>query len=450
MKITVAGTGYVGLVTGVCLAEIGHSVMCYDVDEQKVQKMKQGISPIYEPGLEELMKKNMEAQRLFFTTDEKQAYAQADVIYIAVGTPENEDGSANLTYVEEAALAISRYVKKDVIVVIKSTVPVGTNDRIQALINQYKAPEVQITVVSNPEFLREGSAVYDTFHGDRIVIGANDDQAAAVIAEINKPFGIPIIQTDIRSAEMIKYAANAFLATKISFINEIANICEKVGANIDDVAYGIGQDKRIGPHFLRAGIGYGGSCFPKDTKALVQLAGNVHYQFDLLEAVIRVNNKQQLLLYTKAKQLFGSLQQKSVAVLGLAFKPNTDDMREAASLVLIRQLLQEQAQVTVYDPIAMENAKSLLGNSVRYAHSAIDALADQEAVFIATEWEEIKNIPLSLYVKHMKEPVVFDGRNCYDVKDVENYPLTYISIGRKPIIRPPFAQNNVTRNKQEV
>ncbi|RAK19847.1 UDPglucose 6-dehydrogenase [Anoxybacillus vitaminiphilus] len=430
MKITIAGTGYVGLVTGVCLADIGHIVTCYDIDEQKVQKMRQGISPIYEPGLEDLMKKNIEEARLFFTTDPQTAYEDADVIYIAVGTPENEDGSANLTYVEETALAISRYVIKDVIVVIKSTVPVGTNDRIQALIDKHKSPEIRVAVVSNPEFLREGSAIYDMFHGDRIVIGANDEYAASVIEEINKPFGIPIIKTDRRSAEMIKYAANAFLATKISFINEIANICEKVGANIDDVAYGIGQDKRIGPHFLKAGIGYGGSCFPKDTKALVQLAGNVQHKFDLLESVINVNNKQRLLLYTKAKEMFGALAGKKAAVLGLAFKPNTDDIREAASIVLIDKLLEEQVDITVYDPVAMENAKKILNDSVQYARSAVDAINGKDMVFIVTEWEEIKNIPLSTYVEKMKEPIIFDGRNCYSWQEAKSYPVTYISIGR--------------------
>jgi UDPglucose 6-dehydrogenase len=434
VKITIAGTGYVGLVTGVCLAEIGNDVTCFDIDEQKVQKMSLGISPIYEPGLEDLMRKNIQEGRLHFTTDPQKAYGDADVIYIAVGTPENEDGSANLTYVEEAALTISRLVNKDVIVVIKSTVPVGTNDYIQSLINEHKSPDIKVTVVSNPEFLREGSAVYDTFHGDRIVIGANDEHAASVIEEINKPFGIPIFKTDIRSAEMIKYAANAFLATKISFINEIANICEKVGANIDDVAYGIGQDKRIGPHFLRAGIGYGGSCFPKDTKALVQLAGYVQHKFDLLESVINVNNKQQLLLYTKAKELFGSLKGKKAAVLGLSFKPNTDDIREAASIVIIRKLLEEQADITVYDPIAMENAKKVLHDTVQYADSAVDAITGKDLVFIVTEWEEIKNIPLSIYVENMVDPVILDGRNCYDVKEAEKYPITYISIGRQKVI----------------
>lgn len=441
VRITVAGTGYVGLVTGVCLAEIGHSVICYDVDEEKINKLQQGISPIYEPGLEEMMRNNIEKGRLSFTASEQHAYETADVIYIAVGTPENDDGSANLTYVEEVAIAISRYVKQEAIVVVKSTVPVGTNDWLQMLINEHKAPEVNITVVSNPEFLREGSAIYDTFHGDRIVIGANDERAAAIIANINKPFGIPIIQTDIRSAEMIKYAANAFLATKISFINEIANICEKVGANIDDVAYGIGQDHRIGPHFLKAGIGYGGSCFPKDTKALVQLAGNVQYPFDLLEAVIHVNNKQQQILYTKAKQLLGSLKEKHVAVLGLAFKPNTDDIREAASLVLIQKLLSEKAYVTVYDPVAMEKAKQVLGESVRYASSALEAITGQEAVFIATEWDEIRALPFSAYIEQMKQPIIFDGRNCYDVKEAEAYELTYVSIGRKPIMGYSCAAN---------
>jgi UDPglucose 6-dehydrogenase len=431
VKITIVGTGYVGLVTGVCLAEIGNDVTCYDIDKQKVQKMSEGVSPIYEPGLEDLMKKNIEAGRLHFTTDPDAAYKEAEVIYIAVGTPENKDGSADLTYVEEAALAISRYVKRNVIVVIKSTVPVGTNDYIQELINKHKSPDVQVTVVSNPEFLREGSAIHDTFYGDRIVIGADDEYAASVIEEINKPFEIPIIKTDRRSAEMIKYAANAFLATKISFINEIANICEKVGANIDDVAYGIGQDKRIGSQFLRAGIGYGGSCFPKDTKALVQIAGNVQHKFDLLESVINVNNKQQQLLYMKAKEMFGSLQGKKAAVLGLAFKPNTDDIREAASIVIIRKLLEEQADVTVYDPIAMENAKKLLKDSVQYADSAIEAITDKDMVFIVTEWDEIKNLPLASYVEKMKEPIIFDGRNCYDLKEVEKYPITYVSIGRK-------------------
>ncbi|KXG08424.1 UDP-glucose 6-dehydrogenase YwqF [Anoxybacillus sp. P3H1B] len=433
MQITITGTGYVGLVTGVCLAEIGHNVICYDIDEPKVQMMKQGISPIYEPGLDELMRKNMEQGRLFFTADEQVAYGQADIIYIAVGTPEKEDGSADLTYVEEAALAISRYVRKRVIVVIKSTVPVGTNDRIQRMIHEHKAAEADITVVSNPEFLREGSAIYDMFHGDRIVIGANDPEAATVIADINKPFGIPIIHTDIRSAEMIKYAANAFLATKISFINEIANICEKVGANIDDVAYGIGQDHRIGPHFLKAGIGYGGSCFPKDTKALVQLAGNVQHQFELLESVIRVNNRQQLGLLDKAKQYVGSLQGKKVALLGLSFKPHTDDVRESAAIIMAKKLVDEGAYVVAYDPVAVENAKKQLPESVQYAATVVEAIDAAEVAFIVTEWEEIKQTPLYVFQEQMLTPFIFDGRNCYSLENARYSGVTYISIGRAPI-----------------
>jgi UDPglucose 6-dehydrogenase len=346
--IAVLGTGYVGLVTGVCLSDIGHYVTCVDIDKQKVEKMKQGISPIYEPGLDELMKKNIERGRLHFTTSHQEAFRDAEVIYIAVGTPQSEDGSADLRFVEQAAKDIATYIERDgVIVVTKSTVPVGTNEKIRTWIKQHLTKDIRFHIVSNPEFLREGSAIYDTFHGDRIVIGADDEWAASVIEEINKPFGIPIFHTDIHSAEMIKYASNAFLATKISFINEIANICEKVGANVEDVAYGMGLDTRIGPQFLRAGIGYGGSCFPKDTKALVQIAGDVDHQFELLQAVIKVNNKQQVKLVEKARNRFGSLRGKKVALLGLAFKPNTDDIREAVLIVIVRELLNNRVLVYI-------------------------------------------------------------------------------------------------------
>lgn len=433
MKITITGTGYVGLVTGVCLAEIGHNVLCVDIDEQKVNCMKRGLSPIYEPGLEELMKKNLENNRLNFTTDTDQAYKDADVIYIAVGTPENEDGSANLTYVEQVATTIGRNLIKDAIVVVKSTVPVGTNEHVQRIIEENKASTINVSMVSNPEFLREGAAVYDTFHGDRIVIGAEDEQTASIIEEINKPFGVPVVKTDIRSAEMIKYAANAFLATKISFINEIANICEKVGANIEDVAVGIGTDSRIGSQFLKAGIGYGGSCFPKDTKALIQLAGNVEHQFELLEAVIEVNNEQQALLVNKAKQHVGTLKGKRVALLGLAFKPNTDDVREAASLVIAKQLVEDGADVVAYDPIAIENAKKVLGESIQYTTSVEEALTNADLAFIVTEWDEVKELPLGSFATLMKTPIVFDGRNCYSLDEVEKHAMTYVSIGRKEV-----------------
>ncbi|WP_339171818.1 UDP-glucose/GDP-mannose dehydrogenase family protein [Anoxybacillus sp. FSL W8-1294] len=432
MNIVVVGTGYVGLVTGVALAHIGHQVTCVDVDEEKVERMRQGISPIYEPGIEPLMKENMEANRLFFTTDGARAYQEADVIYIAVGTPENEDGFADLTYLKQAVRDIASAVTKDVIVVMKSTVPVGTNHEIQRMFKQL-APHVHIDVVSNPEFLREGSAIHDTFHGDRIVIGADDERAAAVVADIHRPFGIPIFHTDIRSAEMIKYASNAFLATKISFINEIANICEKVGADIEQVAAGMGMDARIGSSFLRAGIGYGGSCFPKDTKALAKIAANIDHDFELLKAVIEVNNKQQRKLIEKAKERFGRLAGKRVALLGLSFKPNTDDMREAASLVVARELLAEQATVVAYDPIAMNKAKSVLPKEVIYASSVEEALKDADAAMILTEWDEFRQLDLSVYVKQMKTPIIFDGRNCYALHDVARYPIEYYSIGRKPI-----------------
>ena len=432
MNIVVVGTGYVGLVTGVALAHIGHRVTCVDVDEEKVERMKHGISPIYEPGIEPLMKENMEANRLFFTTDGARAYREADVIYIAVGTPENEDGSANLTYLKQAVKDIASSVMKDVIVVTKSTVPVGTNHEIKRMFEQL-APHVHIDVVSNPEFLREGSAIHDTFHGDRIVIGADDERAAAVVADIHRPFGIPIFQTDIRSAEMIKYASNAFLATKISFINEIANICEKVGADVEQVAAGMGMDERIGSSFLRAGIGYGGSCFPKDTKALAKIAANIDHDFELLKAVIEVNNKQRRKLVEKAKRRFGHLRGKKIALLGLSFKPNTDDMREAASLVVARELVAEQAIVVAYDPIAMNKAKSVLPKEVIYASRVEEALKDADAAMILTEWDEFRQLDLSVYVKQMKTPIIFDGRNCYALHDVACYPIEYYSIGRKSV-----------------
>ncbi|MGP1910017.1 UDP-glucose dehydrogenase family protein [Metabacillus sp. JX24] len=434
MRVSVAGTGYVGLVTGVCLAEIGHRVTCVDIDEQKIAKLTQGISPIYEPGLEELMKKNHEAGRLDFTTDSAQVYGESDVIFIAVGTPENEDGSANLTYVNAAAEQIAKQLKKDVVVAVKSTVPVGTNEHVLNVMNQHKPLSVKVEVVSNPEFLREGSAIHDTFHGDRIVVGSETASAGDLLEELYKPLRIPVVRTDIRSAEMIKYAANAFLATKISFINEIANICEKLGADIEDVAEGIGKDARIGPQFLKAGIGYGGSCFPKDTKALVQLAGNVQHQFDLLDSVISVNNRQPLKLIESARKHLGSLSGKKVALLGLAFKPNTDDVREAASLVLAKELVKEGAAVSGYDPIAAEEARKVLGDSITYCDSVSEAIEGADAAFIVTEWDSITSYPMDLYREKMKQPLLFDGRNIYSLRDIPDW-MTYISVGRKEIVR---------------
>ncbi len=435
-KIAIVGTGYVGLVTGVCLAEIGHQVICIDNDVKKIATLLAKKSPIYEPGLGEYIERNMSENRLTFTTNHCEAFNDAEVIYLAVGTPQNRDGSANLDYIFQAAREIGEHVSGEIIVVVKSTVPVGTNDKIKQCIKGNALKPIKVEVVSNPEFLREGHAIYDTFHGDRIVIGTSSERAAAVIASINEPFNIPILHTDVRSAEMIKYASNAFLATKISFINEISTICEKVGANIEDVAYGMGQDSRIGSQFLKAGIGYGGSCFPKDTKALVQIAGNVEHTFDLLESVIRINNKQQLILVKKAMLRFGSLKGKRVALLGLAFKPNTDDIREAASIVLVERLLEEGARVTVYDPVAMDNARKVLKDQVGYANSINEALYHADMAFIVTEWDEIKEFPLEDYEKRMNLPIVFDGRNCYRLEEVEQYAMEYHSIGRA-IVKAP-------------
>lgn len=430
MEIAVIGTGYVGLVTGVALSEVGHRVHCIDVDAAKVEKLNQGIPTIYEPGLKELMLNNMKADRLFFTSDHGEGLADADVVYIAVGTPQRADGSANLDYVEQAARDIAANSSRPLIVVIKSTVPVGTNFRVKEIINHRTSKGVFVKIASNPEFLREGSAVRDTFHGDRIVIGAEDEETADVLAEINAPFGMPILKTDISSAEMIKYASNAFLATKISFINEIANICEALGANVEEVAKGMGFDHRIGPDFLRAGIGYGGSCFPKDTNALVQLAGNHHHPFNLLESVIEVNNNQQILLIDKMLSRFGSLEGKRVAILGLAFKPNTDDLRESPALAMIPRLSGLGAEIVAYDPVAVDHAKRLLNIQIGYTVNLIESLRLADCAVIITDWPDIKNLDLSIFERFMTSPIVFDGRNCYSLAEVKKTAVEYYSIGR--------------------
>lgn len=434
MNITVAGTGYVGLVTGVCLAELGHQVICLDIQEEKMAMLQAGRSPIYEPGLEDLIGKKLQFGRLHFTTNPQYAYGNAEIIFIAVGTPEQQDGTANLEYVREVAHSIAQFMKNDVIVCTKSTVPVGTNNQISEIIHRNKPENLYAEVVANPEFLREGSAIVDFFYGDRIVIGTDCPRAQALMEQIYLPLDIPIIKTDIKSAEMIKYAANAFLATKISFINEIATICEKVGANIDEVAKGIGTDERIGPYFLKAGIGYGGSCFPKDTKALVQLADNMQHPFDLLQAVIEVNTHQASLPVVKAKEVIGSLKGKKVALLGLSFKPNTDDVREAASLVIVKELLKEGAIITAFDPIAIPNAQHVLGNTIEYTQDIRLALLHADVAIIATEWEEIKQLSLDSYELYMKKPIVIDGRNCYSLQEIRKHPMTYISIGRPTVI----------------
>ncbi|MDW8516033.1 UDP-glucose dehydrogenase family protein [Priestia flexa] len=431
MKISVAGTGYVGLVTGVCLAEHGHSVTCVDIDENKIAIMKAGISPIYEPGLEELMVRNME--RLFFTSNYQEAYRDADVIFIGVGTPEKADGSANLKYVYEVAEQIAASVENDCVVVVKSTVPIGTNDKIESLIQSKLKHNVKVSVASNPEFLSQGTAVKDTLHTSRIVLGVEDEQAGEVLKEVYASFKAPIVVTNRKSAEMIKYASNDFLALKISFINEIANLCEIIGANVEDVAHGMGFDSRIGNKFLNAGIGYGGSCFPKDTKALHWLANFHDYELRTVKAAIDVNENQKLKLIKKSRKYYESLKGLNIAVLGLTFKPGTDDLREAPTLVNIPLMIEDGANVKAWDPVGVENFKKLYSEGITYCSSIEDTLKDADICFIFTEWDEVKDFDLKKYSQLMKTPIVLDGRNCYDLEDVQKQKLVYDSIGRETV-----------------
>ena len=431
MKIAVAGTGYVGLVTGVCLAEHGHHVVCVDIDDKKVELMKNGHCPIYESGLEELMIKNQE--RLIYTTDYKMAYRDADVILIGVGTPEKSDGSANLQYVYQVAGQIGASVEKDCVVVIKSTVPIGTNDKLEIWLNQNKSKNVNIYVASNPEFLAQGTAVRDTLHASRIVIGTENDYAQQMLLDMYKDFDAPIVTTDRRSAEMIKYASNDFLALKISYINEIANLCEIVGANIEDVSKGMGYDSRIGNKFLNAGIGYGGSCFPKDTKALSWLASFNDYELKTIKAAIEVNEQQKLKLIKKSRKYYEDLHGLTATVLGLTFKPGTDDLREAPSLVNIPLMIEDGAKVKAWDPVGIPNFQKRFNGPVEYCSSIEETLRGADICFIFTEWEDVKRFPLNQYKALMKNPIVLDGRNCYEPEEMKKAGITYESIGRNKI-----------------
>lgn len=434
MKIVVAGTGYVGLVTGTCLAHVGHNVTCVDIDENKIELIKQGISPIYEPGLEALLKENYHNKRLSFTIDYKSAYKDADVIFIAVGTPEEEDGSANLSYLYTAVNQIAEYIEMDCLIVIKSTVPIGTNDAIEIFLKENLKNNVTVEVVSNPEFLSQGTAVKDTLSASRIVIGTESDIAKNILREVYERFNQPLVITNRRSAEMIKYASNDFLALKISFINEIANFCEIVGADIEEVAKGMGYDPRIGDKFLKAGIGYGGSCFPKDTKALHWLANDNEYEIKTVKATIEVNQSQKYKLIRKAKKRFGSFKGLKVAILGLTFKPGTDDLREAPSIPNVRRLLDEGANIYAYDPVGIENFKKIYPTEVTYVNKPAEALKDADVAFLFTEWNEIKNISLNLYESLMKTPIIFDGRNCYEISEAEKKNIEYYSIGRRVVL----------------
>ena len=430
MKVVVAGTGYVGLVTGVCLADKGHDVTCIDMNTKKIDTLKKGKSPIYEPNLEKLIVKNYKAGNLNYSSDYKKEYQYADIIIIAVGTPEKADGSANLDYVYEVAKQIAENLKKDCIIVIKSTVPIGTNDAIEKYIRENLKNDVNIEVVSNPEFLSQGTAVRDTMEASRIIVGVKSKKARDIMQKLYKKFDSPILFMDRKSSEMVKYASNDFLALKISYINDIANLCEVVGANIDDVTKGMGYDKRIGYEYLRPGCGYGGSCFPKDTKSLHYLATQGGYSLKSIEATIAINKRQKIILIEKAKKELKNFNNMKVAILGLAFKPGTDDLRDAPSIDNIEILLEEGADIKVYDPKAMDKFKQEYNYKVEYASTAKEALKDADVCFIFTEWDEIKNIKPNEYKELMKKPIVYDGRNIYNANDMKRCRVKYYSIGR--------------------
>lgn len=428
MKITVAGTGYVGLVTGVCLASRGHDVTCTDVVEEKIAQLNAGTSPIYEDGLDALLRENRE--RLTFTTDAAAAYRDAEVIIIGVGTPEKKDGSANLSYLFAVVDEIAASAERDCVVIVKSTVPIGTNDRVEARLRERVAGRVKVDVVSNPEFLAQGTAVRDTLAPSRIVIGAENADAAEKIRAMYAGFDAPVLVMNRRSAEMVKYASNDFLALKISYINEIANVCEVVGADIDAVSVGMGYDPRIGNRFLRAGIGYGGSCFPKDTKALYWLANFLDCEIKTVKAAIEVNENQKLKLLKKSRRFFDSLAGRRVAVLGLTFKPGTDDLRDGPALTNVPLLLEEGARVAAWDAVGEKNFRRLYPTEVEYCARPEDALSGAELCFIFTEWPQVKALPPETFLRRMLRPVVLDGRNCYDVRAMRSAGVEYVSIGR--------------------
>ena len=434
MNICVVGTGYVGLVTGAVFADLGNDVVCVDNATKKIEALRAGQMPIYEPGLEEMVARNKDDGRLTFSTDLPGGVRQADVIFIAVGTPPKESGETDLSQVEAVASEIGRSMDRYKVVVNKSTVPVGTGEFVREVITRHQPRPLDFDVVSNPEFLREGSAIEDTLRPDRIVIGAPNQQVAMTLVELYAPLERPMIITDVPSAEMIKYASNAFLATKISFINAIANICEAAGADVSQVMKGMGLDSRIGMQFLQAGLGYGGSCFPKDVDSLIHTASRLGYDFKLLRSVVEINRERAAHLVEMMRKAMGPLEDKTVAVLGLAFKPNTDDMREAKSLEVVRALHAAGAQIRAYDPVAMENARSMMPPGVVFCESAFEAAAGADGVTLLTEWNEFKYLNLDRLRGLLRRPLIFDARNLYEPERMRRLGFEYYSIGRKPIL----------------
>ena len=434
-KIAVVGTGYVGLVTGTCFAETGNQVICIDIDADKVAKMKNGIIPIYEPNLDTFFERNISAKRLSFTTSLEDGIKDAEIIFLALPTPPGEDGSADLSYILGVAEQLGKLITEYKVIVDKSTVPVGTAEKVHAVIS--KNAQVDFAVVSNPEFLREGFAVSDFMKPDRVVIGTRDERARKVMESLYRPFvrqGNPIYFMDEKSAELTKYAANSFLATKITFMNEVANFCELVGADVDQVRVGIGSDSRIGKRFLFPGIGYGGSCFPKDVKALVKSGEDLNFKFEILSAVLKVNQEQKTVLFPKIKNFFrGDLSGKKIAVWGLAFKPDTDDIREAPALFMIEALLDAGANISAYDPEAMPNVKNSLGAKIDYATDEYSALSGADALLICTEWGIFRNPDFTRMKSLMKDAVLFDGRNLFEIGEMNDKGFYYCSIGRNVI-----------------
>ena len=434
-KIAVVGTGYVGLVTGTCFAETGNQVVCIDIDADKVEKMRNGIIPIYEPNLDTIFERNISAKRLSFTTSLEDGVKDAEIIFLALPTPPGEDGSADLSYILGVAEQLGKLITEYKVIVDKSTVPVGTAEKVHAVIA--KNAQVDFAVVSNPEFLREGFAVSDFMRPDRVILGTRDERARKVMESLYRPFvrqGNPIYFMDEKSAELTKYAANSFLATKITFMNEVANFCELVGADVDQVRVGIGSDTRIGKRFLFPGIGYGGSCFPKDVKALVKSGEDLNFKFEILSAVMKVNNEQKIILLPKIKNYFrGDLSGKKIAVWGLAFKPDTDDIREAPALIMIAALLNLGAKISAFDPEAMQNVKNSLGEKIEYATDEYTALNGADALLICTEWGIFRNPDFTRMKSLMKDAVLFDGRNLFEIEEMNDRGFYYCSVGRKII-----------------